>query len=234
MQEIKIESVTELVSHLEANKNIRAIFRGVSNCEHELIPSLGRKYNNGDINTKETRDFILIEEQNMMRMFRTESFQFHKDTSLPELELMAMAQHHGLKTRLLDWTRGGLVALYFACISDFDKDGCVYMFTNDRPSPLQWLDGRRILEVDPYKLDKSFFFTPLHSTPRITAQQGILLVFKDPFQEFKHSQLVKFIIPSTAKEYAIDVLSMLGITPSTIFPDLEGTAKWINWRKFGA
>lgn len=41
-------------------------------------------------------------------------------------EFLFLAQHYGLPTRLLDWTYNPLIALYFACCSNFDKDGIVY------------------------------------------------------------------------------------------------------------
>lgn len=42
--------------------------------------------------------------------------------------VMAIARHFGLPTRLLDWTHSPFVALFFACLSQPDDDGCVWWF----------------------------------------------------------------------------------------------------------
>jgi len=97
------------------------IFRGVTNKDHSLVPSIGRH------NRKNTDNNILALEEALIAEF--------KRLSIPELDLlpnndfewMFLAQHYGLPTRLLDWSTNPLVALYFAVEKDDDTDGAVYL-----------------------------------------------------------------------------------------------------------
>lgn len=130
--------------NLEENTCLKSMsenfmFRGQSNCTWTLSPKYFRRNIDG------TRIYSSgIEE--IMVSFQREAFPYImklnpkaiKDNSIEnlmsgihfeneDLQLMQIAQHYGVPTKLLDFTRNPLVALYFACSEDTNNDSCVWI-----------------------------------------------------------------------------------------------------------
>ena len=99
-------------------------FRGESRCCWDLRPSVMRVTHEGKTPFRSAEGEML----NDLMIREPETFNGLGST----LAEWVLAQHHGLKTRLLDITRNPLVALFNACDDDREKDGRLHVFAVPR------------------------------------------------------------------------------------------------------
>lgn len=99
------------------------------------------------------------------------------DKWLPDefLEFVALAQHYGIPTRMLDWTYNINIAAYFACNSnDTCDDYAIYALNRSISTRIKY--EQEILNIEPMPLQ---FITPRYSdNPNIYAQEGVLTTWQ--------------------------------------------------------
>jgi hypothetical protein len=118
----------ELAGLVETYRANAWIFRGVHDARYKLQPAIGRPGARKDIDTAGDLPFNEAEELSMLAHFQRE---VRPHVATPrrshlskDWDLQAVAQHHGLNTRLLDWSESPLIAAFFAVEpSGPDNDG---------------------------------------------------------------------------------------------------------------
>lgn len=138
--EVTIQSITEYIGLIFAQeKKLKKLpcryeemcFRGHSNKEYKLLPSLARdRMFACDVS-------ILDEERNMIEEAKFKLPHIFNNTIQP-VNLLALLQHWGIPTRLMDITINPLVALYFAVNTNKDKDGEVIIFIRNGDNVAQY------------------------------------------------------------------------------------------------
>ena len=101
-----IAALSELVeSSFKDDKRTTVLYRGHGAASFVLQPKVGR------LLSSENSTGEAVNEALMLELFRRQSTDRIEFATANDWELLAIAQHHGLATRLLDWTRSPLVAL---------------------------------------------------------------------------------------------------------------------------
>lgn len=108
-----VEQICKIKNSLRQNGaefNEVSLFRGQADESYELLPSLARPI------ISESSESLIHEERNLIEMAKFRLPSIFQESMRP-LERLALLQHYGVPTRLLDITENAFVALYFACCS---------------------------------------------------------------------------------------------------------------------
>jgi len=221
-----LSSISDLIKFAKEEYFTKArgqwVFRGHSKADYQLIPSVGRaKLASG------SREGY---EKELFEIFRREAKGHIDREPANHWEWLSLAQHHGLPTRLLDWTSNPLAALYFAVEDHEESDGRLFalraprsIISEDHPS-------------SPFEVNKPYKVFPNIVSPRIRAQEGLFVVCAKLESPLDHDlrpdwKVEEYLIPGAAKKDLRYQLFRLGIHASSMFPDLDGLAKRLKWQR---
>jgi hypothetical protein len=202
------------------------LYRG-QNLDKTLLPKIARY---------ELSNVERIERQ-MLEDFKRRSIHLIDYQPGSSWDWLALAQHHGMATRLLDWTENPLIALWFSmspqadfAISDYSV---VWGFNVPEDDIINSTDDR-----DPFSGAGNKVFKPNHITKRISAQFGWFTIHKSdsgkkftPFENNKdyRDRLFKIRVESQCFGECKRRLHNFGINSASMYPDIDGLAKHVEW-----
>jgi hypothetical protein len=225
------------------------VFRGVKVRERDLETGLSRVAR-GRTEVRRTEGHLLRN----FRKYATNEFPLEASP----WQWLTFAQHHGLPTRLLDWTYSPLVALHFATedMARYDEDGVVWCINHRRsnallPAGLRAIADKEGADVFTAEMLQSaargleefdrlspepfvLFLEPPSLDPRIVNQFALFSILSDPALSLcdwlmKHGDLARqVIIPAELKLEIRDKLDQSGITERTLYPGADGLARWLS------
>jgi hypothetical protein len=213
--------------------------RGQSDVRWKLRPSIGRPREYGG---KRLAKFDADKERLLFHRFRRTSYSYFRRT-LSEWEALFLARHHGLPVRLLDWTSNPLVGLYWACEdqSKVTTDGALWLLRRG-PGASDFLDVLDPVNSSPLKVKGIRTVVPLHVSPRITAQSGVMTIHDRPqiaLEDLSRASLSaslcdikalhRWVVPAKSKASIVEELEKVGVNARTLLPDLDGLCLGL-WR----
>jgi len=271
----------------------RKYFRGQTkliSAGYPLKPSIGRYDHLSDMGFRERDDL----EREVLEVFSNHLMSYVQHLPRSAWEALAIAQHHGLPTRFMDWTTNPLVALYFAVRRTNmgeeaqPMNGAVYVLISDPPRYTDFHRGQaptvkpvkdlattparvesgyeefgikglepkegtplkdeRAESTDasesdaagatrppvpsPFEIKENVIYHPPHISPRLRAQDSVLLACHQPMQELEERDCLEIIVRQDAHDDIRRRLDQYGVFDRQLFPDLDGIAKWLRYRVF--
>ena len=219
-----VDTISKFIElSIRFSRHRKVIFRGQTR-DWPLIPSVGRKKFGSD---------ILKNEEKILDDFKREAVPYLNIKPENTWQWLALAQHNGLPTRLLDWTKNPLVALWFAVkdVSTRYLPRIVWAYIYDDEDICRCASP---FDIDDIK--KTCIYFPEHVFPFIQAQSGIFTAHPKtkehpmsfpPF-EVKYADLHLKKIEILPKFVTV-IRAKLGIHSATMFPGLDGIADRIKY-----
>jgi len=173
--------------------------------------------------------------------------------------LLALAQHYGIPTRFLDWTRHAYTAPYFAAI------GAAEAFTKKSIDPATHLsvwalntEALKLSRVTPPKVNQKVkvITVPSADNPNLNVQKGLFTIYQPPLRwdssvdrtPFDHvierygvkAILIHFTLPVEKASKLIRLLFLEGVRGAPIYAGYKGAATatmeqvyWDKWDRPG-
>jgi hypothetical protein len=220
------------------------IFRGQSDVNYEFTSSLFRLFKDMQKIIVESTGKPKIfdraaHEREMLRRFKSQAHRYLRDrpSDHDEVEWLAIMQHYGAPTKLLDMTFTPYIAAFFSLESG-NMDSAVYAvkhsyFKKDS-------ETKEKKRSSGNSMGSSFYtYEPKLQHERLTAQQGLFLVpsainksLDEIISSYKPSEkeCVRYVISKKMRVEGLRKLRLMNISASTLFPGLDGFCKSLKYQ----
>jgi len=190
------------------------MFRGQADADWSVLPKAGRP------------PYVERDDIAYLESWKRKASEYIKFKPENEWEWLAIAQHHGLPTRLLDWSYNPLVAAFFSCLTEPDKDSAIYCLL---PNWTIYPD-----KAKPGKHKNISRYKPNMVASRIGLQSGLFTAHPEPSIELsegleKKDKLEIHKIKSAYKRQMLFELNHYGINKLTLMGDLDGLSAHMCW-----
>lgn len=229
-------------------------FRGQVNASHNLLPSMCRQPS------------LLNREVALLNRFKQNAHAMLNQQPETEWDWLFLARHHGLESRLLDWTESPLIALYFAVSEFTGPAGNVRIRDDDEAADAAlWCLLPTVLNEGRFpggSVDVPMFEDPgsgldtylpasvqtsllsqepgtsivrpaaglgMRKLARMRSQLGVFTIMHNnltpiEFARPDQAHVWRYVIPSNSKRDLRREVSLLGLNPLTVFPELDNVA----------
>ena len=228
------------------------VYRGHRDVNWKVVPSIARApfqeeaiCNNGT--ERDTIEYWLLSNFRGHSTSLIPAWAMQGDSKEQKWRLLILAQHHGLPTRLIDWTISPLVALFFAvegppercpsntkpcksCQKNGGHDSAVYAYGGNKGIHCFSVEAmaRENTNAPAYVHNNDpGLIRPPRISPRIVTQGSMFTIGSKPFNEMPVDY--KWVVPVSKREQVLHELDELNINRDMLFPDLDGIAAYLKW-----
>jgi FRG domain len=213
-----VASFRDLHTRLSRYQGTDWIFRGHADISWELIPKAGRDPYTGH-------------EAALFESWKRRAVEHVATNFTSDWDWLAIAQHHKLATRLLDWTTNPLNAAYFAVKEPAVGPAVIHAARFEEP----FKKSAETLFKQPLDCDSVAIFRPRGVVPRIVRQGGLFTVHGPPersLESLTRDRIVilkQIVIAESYRSKLLVELARYGINSASLFPDLDGLSLYLNW-----
>lgn len=240
---VRVESWDDFLKSMTDLRYAHWAFRGERDARWPLYSSISRYFHSFHVNPEAWPE----QERRILRIFKRKAHVYLEQPPSPDddFQWLALMQHHGAPTRLIDFTWSPYVAAFFA-LERTVGEGVVWAVNPGRT------EGSRVAEsaADPrvpgnftnhfLRSKRPFVWLgePHTMNRRLIAQSATFVlpgVLDQPVEQILSGYpepehiLAKFILPQHVREAGMHELYRMNITYATLFPDLDGLARSLGY-----